>query len=230
MSDRVIPSARNVRSIDVPGMITRIVVLTATFAGATVPARAQERSPAVERASASRAKGTDGAPVLVYEIADFECPHCARFAVEVMPRIDSAFVRTGKVQWVFVNLPVPTHPTSWLAHEAALCAGAVAGRFWEMHDRIYRSQKQWLNAADPFAALDGFAHDAGVPIGPFDECTRHDDVAPLLLQDIMFAMSSRVSGTPAFIVNNEQSVMGLKTFEEWKAILEPLIRANTRKQ
>lgn len=186
---------------------------------------AQERSPLVERASSSRTKGTEGAPVLVYEIADFECSHCARFATEVFPRIDSAFVRTGKVQWVFVNLPVPTHPTSWLAHEAALCAGGVAGKFWAMHDRIFGSQQQWLAARDPFAMLASFVSDLEIPPAPFNECTQTDAMAPLLLQDIMFAMSGRVSGTPAFIIDNEQSVMGLKTFDEWKAILEPLVKA-----
>jgi protein-disulfide isomerase len=189
------------------------------------PGMAQERSPLVERASMSRAKGADGAPVLVYEIADFECSHCARFATEVFPRIDSAFVRTGKVQWVFVNLPVPTHPTSWLAHEAALCAGAVAGKFWEMHDRLYEFQEQWLSARDPFVMLERFVSDLDLPAAPFAECTQTDAVAPLLLQDIMFAMAGRVNGTPAFIIDNEQSVMGLKTFEEWKAILEPLLKA-----
>ena len=196
----------------------------------TMPALAQERSPTVEKASESRAKGAADAPVLVYEIANFECSHCARFAIEVFPSIDSAFVKTGKVQWVFVNLPVPTNPTSWLAHEAALCAGAVAGRFWQMHDRIFADQEQWMGASDPFAMLDRFARDLGIPAAPFTRCTETDAVAPLLLQDIMFAMSARIGGTPAFIIDNEQSVMGLKTFEEWKSILEPLIKAKPAKQ
>ena len=187
--------------------------------------RAQDRSPIVERATQSRSRGSESAPLFVYEIADFECTHCARFATEVFPRIDSAFVRTGKVHWVFVNLPVPTHPTSWIAHEAALCAGAVADKFWAMHDRIFSAQKEWLNAADPQGALTRFARDLGIPAADFAKCTETDAVAPLLLQDVIFAVSSRVNGTPAFIVNNEQSVMGLKTFEEWKAILEPMLKS-----
>jgi protein-disulfide isomerase len=209
------------------GLTSGAVALSALVSAG--PARAQERSPTVEKASSSRSKGADDAPVLVYEIADFECSHCARFAIEVFPQIDSAFVKTGKVQWVYVNLPVPTHPTSWLAHEAALCAGAVADRFWQMHDMLYASQEAWMSASDPFAMLDRFAKELEIPAAPFRNCTETDAVSSLLLQDIMFAMAGRINGTPAFIVDNEQSVMGLKSFEEWKSILEPLIKAKSGK-
>jgi protein-disulfide isomerase len=190
---------------------------------------AQEKGPLFEKASLSRARGAEDAPLFVYEFADFECPHCAQFATEVFPRIDSAFVRTGKVRWIFVNLPLPSHERAWIAHEAAVCAGAVSGRFWEMHDRIFENQKTWSEAPDPAALLASWAKELGVAMQPFAQCTANDQVASLLLQDVIFAATSRVNGTPAFIVNNEQSVMGLKTFEEWKAILEPMIKAKAKK-
>src|SRR5688500_5092895 len=90
-----------------------------------------------ERDALSRLKGRQNAPVSVLEFADFQCPYCARFVREVFPRIDSAFVKTGEVQWVFVNLPLPNHQHSWMAAEAAMCAGAVSQRFWPMHDRLF---------------------------------------------------------------------------------------------
>jgi protein-disulfide isomerase len=180
----------------------------------------------LERASRSRAKGQEGSPLFVYELADFQCPHCARFALEVFPSIDSAFVKTGKVHWVFVNLPVPGHLNAWRAHEAALCAGAIADKFWAMHDRLFAAQAEWSELDDPAPIFARMAKEAGVPAQPFAACVTGDRVASLLLQDVIFAASSRVNGTPAFIVNNEQTVMGLKTFEEWKDLLEKqLLRA-----
>lgn len=209
------------------GTVACMLAITVTLAVLLSPAvaAAQDGAATSTRASQSRAKGDKDAPVFVYEFADFACPHCSRFAVEVFPRIDSAFVRTGKVHWIFVNLPLPNHPSAWLAHEAALCAGAVAGKFWGMHDEIFKRQTEWVEAADPVAALNRYAKDLGIAEQPFASCTASDRVASLLLQDVIFAASSRVNGTPAFVVNNEQSVMGLKTFEEWKAILEPMIKA-----
>jgi protein-disulfide isomerase len=194
------------------------------------PAAAQDApNPLVEKASASRAKGKAGAPIFVYEFADFQCPHCARFATEIFPRIDSAFVKPGRVHWIFVNLPLPNHANAWVAHEAAVCAGAVADRFWPMHDRIFASQQEWQSLSDPSAYMTKIAKEAGVPAAPFAECVAGDKVAPLLLQDVIFAASSRVNGTPAFVVNNESAVMGLKSYDEWKEILEKALKSQAAK-
>lgn len=198
---------------------------------ASVPAQAQEMTgPYFERASRSRAKGQESASLFVYEFADFQCPHCARFALEVFPRIDSAFVRTGKVHWIFVNLPLPNHENAWAAHEAAACAGAVADRFWPMHDRLFAAQSEWSALTDATALFARLAADAGIPAQPFAACVAGDRVATLLLRDVIFAASSRVNGTPAFIVNNEQTVMGLKTYEEWRDLLDKLLLKSRGKE
>jgi protein-disulfide isomerase len=173
------------------------------------------------QAAESRVKGMQGAPVLVYEISDFQCPHCRRFAVEVFPQIDSAYIRTNRVQWVFVSLPMPSHMNSWTAAEAALCAGAVANRFWALHDRIFEAHAEWANAPQPGPIMAKYAREAGVPMEPFLACVAEDRVAPLILQDVIFG--SRVSGTPTFVVNN-QTVVGVKTFAEWREILDGLLK------
>ena len=59
----------------------------------------------------------------------------------------------------------------------------------------------------------------------FAACVAADRPAPLLLQDVIFAATSKVNGTPAFNINNEQSVMGLKSFEEWKELLDRALAA-----
>src|SRR5690606_27884409 len=60
--------------------------------GATARLAAQSAEPPLQkRAAASRAKGAESAPVLVFEVADFQCPYCARFWRETFPRLDSAY-------------------------------------------------------------------------------------------------------------------------------------------
>ena len=100
-----------------PGAVRALLLLTLASAA---PVRAQS-GPAPETpharllrlAGESRSKGSANAPILVYEIADFQCPFCARFAVDAFPDIDSAYIKTGKVQWVFVNLPMPSHTQAY---------------------------------------------------------------------------------------------------------------------
>ena len=196
--------------------------------GQTSPSAGSARALLLERAAESRTKGSPDAPVLVYEIADFQCPFCAKFAQDVFHQIDSAYVSTGRVQWVFVNLPMPSHSRAWIATEAALCAGAVSDRFWVMHDRLFVAGQEWISAADPAAVLAGYARDAGVDMAGFAACVASDDVAPIILQDVIFG--SRVTGTPTFVVNNrvtnrQQTVVGVKGFGEWREVLDGLLRS-----
>src|ERR1041384_5326095 len=94
-----------------------------------------------------RSKGKASAPVTVYEMADFQCPACRMFTVTVLPALDSEFIRTGKVRWVFINLPLTSiHANAMLAAEVAMCAGRQ-GRFWQTHDAFYQHQDDWAKLA-----------------------------------------------------------------------------------
>ena len=179
----------------------------------------------LEEAALARARGSEEAAVVVFEIADFQCPYCAQFAADVFPSIDSAYVRTGRVQWVFVNLPLPAHREAWGAAEAALCAGAVSGRFWEMHDLLYERQSDWSAASDAARRFTAYAREVGVDRENYDRCVRDDRVAPLIVQDLLGATAANISGTPTFIVNRESRIVGVRSFDEWREILDQALAA-----
>ena len=177
----------------------------------------------MDAAGVSRAKGSTAATVRIYEIADFQCPFCAKFATEVYPRIDAEYVKTGKVQWVFVNMPLPMHGNAWVASEAAMCAGA-SDRFWQMHDKLYRGQPEWGASPDPTPIFARYARDIGVPAEPYTSCVREDRVAPLIVNDVIFVAAARVSGTPTFIINDEETIVGMKTIEEWRELIDAAMK------
>src|SRR5215213_8838448 len=139
-----------------------VLTIASAHAAGMLSAQQSDATTFSQRASASRVKGQSTAPVLVYEIADFQCPFCAKFS-PVHAKLDSAFIRTGKVQWVYVNLPLPIHLNAWAAAESAMCAGAVSNKFWAMHDRLFGAQQEWNAVADPAAVLARYAREAGVP-------------------------------------------------------------------
>ena len=202
-------------------MIRFVTLYLLLAAAAPLTAQDAELS---KRAAMSRFKGNQNAAVVVYEFADFQCPYCAKFAREVFPRIDSAYVKPGRIQWIFVNLPLPNHPHAWAASEAAMCAGGVNEKFWPMHDRLFHAQAEWSAAADPAAHMQRYARDAGVPLAGFLACVQSDRTAALLIRDVMYATSARVSGTPAFMINNDSVFVGMKSFEEWQEVLEAALK------
>src|SRR2546428_8116426 len=132
---------RSHRHLDKVGPLNRAIILSSLLLGGGL---AQTVDPL-----AARSKGSATAPVTVYEMADFQCPACRMFTVTVMPAVDSEFIRTGKVRWVFINLPLPTiHPNALAAAEVAMCA-ARQGRFWQGHDAVYLYQDAWARLAEP---------------------------------------------------------------------------------
>ena len=204
----------------------RLVFAALLFAVAA-PAAAQDAKIA-ERAAMGRLKGNPNAAVVVYEIADFQCPFCARFAREVYPRIDSAFVRTGKVQWIFVNLPLPNHANSFAAAEAAMCAGGASEKFWPMHDVLFDRQQRWAGTDNPAAIFSGYAKEVGVDAAAYEKCVASDLTSLLIVRDVLMAGNVKVTGTPAFSINGGQAFSGVRSFEEWSAILTETLKNSAK--
>src|SRR5260370_19481964 len=87
---------------------------------------------------ALRSKGRSDAPVTVYEMSDFQCPYCRDFALTTFRVLEREYVETGKVRFVYVNLPLTNlHPNAAAAGAAALCA-ARQRRLLPMHDLLFR--------------------------------------------------------------------------------------------
>lgn len=191
----------------------------ALLAGASAPLAAQD-SVVTRRASDARVKGLADAPVTVFELADFECPYCRRFSDEILPALDSAYIQTGKVRWIYVNYPLPNHPRAWPAAEAAMCIGSAGGDFWRAHDALFEAQDEWTTTADARAAFAAIAADAGADAAEYERCVDEDLVAPVLVQDLMSAAQTGASGTPAFIIDQRELFVGIRPFEEWVPVLD----------
>jgi protein-disulfide isomerase len=130
-----------------------------------------------------RSLGSPVAPVTVYEMSDFQCPYCRRHAVDVFPALHQAFVRTGKVRWVFINFPLTSiHPNAAAAAELALC-GARVGKFWPLHDLLFKYQDTWAPLKEPGPFLLSLADSAAAPHQAMQECLTTGAARPELEAD-----------------------------------------------
>jgi len=149
----------------------------------------------------SRSKGAPDAPVTVYEMADFQCPACRSFALTIFPVLEREFVATGKVRWVFINLPLTEiHPHAILAAEVAMCA-ARQGRFWETHDLLFEHQTQWGPLANPGPALATLAVRAGADRAKLQTCLRTKATRGEVDADARRAARSGARATPSFYIH-----------------------------
>lgn len=180
------------------------------------------RDSVLARAERSRFRGAEGAPVVIYEVSDFQCPFCARFVAETYPALDSAYVQPGHVRLVFVNLPLPNHADAWAASEAALCAGAQDA-FWPMRDLLFARQQEWSREGLSAARAAEYAASLRLDAEQFRYCVENDQVAPILIGDLMQATSAGIGGTPTFIINGQDVVSGAVPFEELRQRIDPLL-------
>src|SRR5262245_9584721 len=97
----------------------------------------------------ARTKGSPSAPVVVYEMSDFQCPFCRRHAIETFPVLEREYIRTGKVRWIFINFPLTSiHPNAVAAASFAMCA-AKHEKFWPAHDILFTHQEVWGPLKNP---------------------------------------------------------------------------------
>lgn len=208
------------------------LLLTATLPACGQTQGAPSAAPAgvnpdsvIARADAGRSKGVDGAQVTIVEVSDFQCPYCRQFATTTYPRIDSAYVATGKAKIVYMNLPLSMHSNAFPAAEAAMCAGAQ-GKFWPMHDRLFETQREWSSDTDAVRRFEAMAQALQLDMAVYRDCTAADRTAPLIINDAMQAAEAGIRGTPAFILVSragQRTMSGAVTFEQFAAEMDALL-------
>jgi protein-disulfide isomerase len=151
-------------------------------------------------ALAGRSKGRADAPVVVYEMADFQCPACRQFALVTMPLIEREFVATGKVRWVYVHLPLTSiHANAAAAAELATCA-ARQGKFWRLHDLLYEHQEAWSELADPTPYFAALGDSARLDRARLAACVQDNTARTEVEADHARALRSGARSTPTFYI------------------------------
>ncbi len=170
------------------------LLVTLLFAVSRPPA------PGAQDPLASRSKGDAAAPVVVYEMSDFQCPFCKRHAEQTFPALEREFVQTGKVRWVFINYPLTQiHPNAVPAAEVAMCA-ARQGGFWPVHDLLFRHQQVWSPLKEPGAFFLTLADSAGLNKAALTSCLQRGEVRDLVRADAEGAARSGATSTPTFYI------------------------------
>jgi protein-disulfide isomerase len=141
------------------------------------------------------AMGPDTAVVTLIEFSDYECPFCIRHFQTTVPEIEANYIRTGKIRYVFRDLPIDdNHPKAIRAHEAAHCADAQH-KFWDLHPKLFSRP----GTHEP-AALEARATEAGLDLTAFRACVADGGTTAAVRASAAVAEKLGVEGTPAFFI------------------------------
>ena len=170
--------------------------------------------------------GNPNAPVTVVEYSDFQCPFCSRFFQQTLPLIEENYIDTGKIKFVYKDLPLDSlHPNARAAHIAAECADEQ-GKFWEYHDALFEKQPQWSNLASSELqnTLTEFATDMGLQAASFESCMQSPNIADEVNKDTLEAASFGATGTPTFFIGNEKDgfikLVGAQPYAAFQRVID----------
>ncbi len=156
--------------------------------------------------------GKAEAPITVIEFSDFQCPYCARGG-KTVKQLQEKYPNDVKV--VFKHFPLAFHKQAPDASKAAMIAGDLGGKFWEMHDLLFENQKQ-MKTADMKELTSGFAKQLGLDAAAFQKKWDDPKYDKTIKDDMALGSKLGVRGTPHFFINGERisGAQPLSKFEE----------------
>jgi protein-disulfide isomerase len=176
-------------------------------------------------AEAIHVRGNPDAPVTLEEFGDFQCPPCGSAAVFIDQLVKEYH---PKLKLVFRNLPLPVHK---YAREAALAAEAAGlqGRYWEMHDVLYREQAVWSKADNARELFDSYAGMLGLNLNQFKKDMASDKARQRVESDQERADSLGVRNTPTVFINNQEVAPNEKTPNGLRAKIDAALKQKSSK-
>jgi protein-disulfide isomerase len=189
-----------------PSIIVAAVALLTLGSGTMLYHAKRPRVLTISKETASKTSDTESihvrgnpdAPVTLEEFGDFQCPPCGALAGPIK-QLEHDY--QPRLRVIFHHFPLINHQHAREAAWASEAAG-LQGRFWEMHDLLYREQPVWSKAADAPMLFNAYAGILGLDIERFKKDIESDKVKARVARDQQQATSLGVQNTPTIFLNN----------------------------
>lgn len=149
------------------------------------------------------------------EYSDFQCPACAYYK-DLISQLKKDY--PDKLQIVYRHYPLASHKNARIAARASEAAGRQ-GKFWEMHDRLFDTQKEWENLNNPKDKFKQLAIDIGLDVDKFMVDLNDSNLDANIQSGIASGNKLNIKGTPTFFLNGEK-IPNPKGYQDFKNIIE----------
>lgn len=161
--------------------------------------------------------GDPNAPVTIVEYASVTCSHCATFHRTTFKELKSRYIETGKVRFIFRELPTPPANLAVAGFVLARCAGR--DRYFDVIDVLFDRQEAIFRALQAGTQRDlyvSIARNAGLSEDQFNACLGDEAMINAVYDSAERASAEHnITGTPSFLING-QLTPGLRTIEQFE--------------
>ena len=137
-------------------------------------------------------------PVVLEEYGDYQCPPCGQLYPE-LKQIEKEY--GNQLQIVFHHFPLTRVHKNALAAAHAAEAAHNQNKFWEMHDRLYRNQKEWAELDDPRPVFVSYARQLNLKLDQFTADMDSNMVDQRISADTQRGAALGVTGTPTVFLD-----------------------------
>ena len=166
--------------------------------------------------------GSDNAFVKIKVFSSLTCPHCANFHIKVVSEIKKEYIKSGKVQLIFIDFPLDQ--AAFNASKLLHCLDKK--KQITFLDTIYETQNVWTNGSnidDINNNLKKIVKNLGISSVQFDKCLIDEVISDKILNDRIEANKKySINSTPTIIIN-EKKLEGSASFKNIKKKIEKLI-------
>ena len=166
--------------------------------------------------------GSDDAFVKIKVFSSLTCPHCANFHIKVVSEIKKEYIKSGKVQLIFIDFPLDQ--AAFNASKLLHCLDKKKQIVFL--DIIYETQNVWTNGSnidDINNNLKKIVKNLGISSVQFDKCLIDEVISDKILNDRIEANKKySINSTPTIIIN-EKKLEGSASFKNIKKKIEKLI-------
>ena len=173
--------------------------------------------------------GNPDADIVLTEYASLTCPHCKDFHEDVLSRIKTDYIATGKVRFVFQEFPTPPVELALAGFALARCAGEEG--YLDVMDDFFSAQNDIFNAArsgtigEELIAL-GERH--GTSEADFEACVTNAEHRRAVAASVERGTSQGINSTPSVLLNGEElNTPASRTADGLAALIEAKLANET---
>lgn len=163
--------------------------------------------------------GTQGAPVVLVEFSDFECPYCKQEAAMLRANIPAGY--TKQVHVYFIPYPLENiHPWAKTGAIAGACVARQSNdTFWAYHDWIFLHQSDITPENVKGQIMDWAKLQQGLNPVALGQCIDTKATEPEIEKWVAMARAVGVGQTPTLFVNGRK-MEGAADWPALKSVIE----------
>jgi len=160
--------------------------------------------------------GPTDAKVTMIEYSDYQCPACSGFDKNIK-EVLAAF--PNDIQLIYRDFPLTSIHKNAVAASQAAYAAAKQGKFWEMHDMLFKNQHDWnkLTGTDLTDKFQSYATELGLEMKFFTD--DYEKAESSIMDSRAESFNLGLKGTPSLFINGKETKLP-SNIESFKLLIQ----------